>query len=35
MNLKGIRKQDADWIDVSQENDWTHALINMLIKFWV
>jgi hypothetical protein len=35
MNLKGIRKEDTDLIHMSQEKDQEHALINMLMIFWV
>jgi hypothetical protein len=35
MDLKEIRLDDVDWIDVAQDRDQWRALVNTVMNFWV
>jgi len=34
MNLQDVR-WGMDWIELAQDSDWWHALVNVLMKLWV
>jgi hypothetical protein len=35
MNLRDIKRDGIDWIDLAQERDKWRALVNMIMNLWV